>query len=126
MWSVSEAREYQFKRCHATHQQPLDRALRCLGIDYMGPFPMSKGYEYILLAIDYVSKWVKAMPCRAADAKNPKQMFEEIIFPRFGVLRMVISVAPSFKNKTRYTPYVSPGSQISHIATNKVISIDNA
>ena len=28
-------------------------------------------------------------------------------------------VAPDFKNKTRYTPYVSPGSQISHIATNK-------
>ena len=28
-------------------------------------------------------------------------------------------VAPSFKNKTRYTPYVSPGSQISHIAINK-------
>jgi hypothetical protein len=28
-------------------------------------------------------------------------------------------VAPGFKNKTRYTPHVSPGSQISHIATNK-------
>ena len=28
-------------------------------------------------------------------------------------------VAPSFKNKTRYTPYVSPESQFSHIATNK-------
>ena len=35
-------------------------------------------------------------------------------------------VAPSFKNKTRYTPYVSPESPISHIATNRVISIDNA
>jgi len=28
-------------------------------------------------------------------------------------------VAPGFKNKTRYTTYVSPESQISHIATNK-------
>ena len=28
-------------------------------------------------------------------------------------------VAPSFKNKTTYTPYVNPESQISHIATNK-------
>ena len=28
-------------------------------------------------------------------------------------------VAPGFKNKTRYTLYVSSGSQISHIATNK-------
>jgi hypothetical protein len=30
-----------------------------------------------------------------------------------------VHVTPGFKNKTRYTPYVSPGSQISHIATNK-------
>ena len=29
------------------------------------------------------------------------------------------SVAPNFKNKIRYAPYVSPESQISHIATNK-------
>ena len=28
-------------------------------------------------------------------------------------------VAPGFKDKNRYTPYVSPGSQISHIATSK-------
>ena len=31
----------------------------------------------------------------------------------------VFLVAPGFKNKTRYAPYVSPGSQISHIAINK-------
>jgi len=30
-----------------------------------------------------------------------------------------IFVASNFKNKTRYTPYMSPGSQISHITTNK-------
>jgi hypothetical protein len=33
--------------------------------------------------------------------------------------RHAACIAPGFKNKTRYTPYVSPGSQISHIATNK-------
>jgi hypothetical protein len=61
------------------------------GIDYMGPFPKSKNYEYILVVVDYVSKWVEAMSCRATDAKNSKKMFEEIIFPRFRVPRMVIS-----------------------------------
>ncbi|KAF5755478.1 putative nucleotidyltransferase, Ribonuclease H [Helianthus annuus] len=30
------------------------------GIDFMGPFPISKGNRYILVAIDYVSKWVEA------------------------------------------------------------------
>ena len=35
------------------------------------------------------------------------------------VVDEIHSVASGFKNKTRYTPYVSPGSQISHIAINK-------
>ena len=61
------------------------------GIDYMGPFVKSQGCEYILVVIDYVSKWVEAMPCRAADAKHARKMFHEIIFPRFGTPRMVIS-----------------------------------
>ena len=55
------------------------------GIDYMGPFPKSKNYEYILVAVDYISKWVEAKPCRAIDAKSSKRMFEETIFPRFGI-----------------------------------------
>jgi hypothetical protein len=69
----------------------------------MGPFPKSKNYEYILVAVDYVSKWVEAMPCRAADARNSKKMFEEIIFLRLGVLRMVISDGGThFTNKGFY------------------------
>jgi hypothetical protein len=54
------------------------------GIDFMGPFPKSYDCEFILVAVDYVSKWVEAMPCRAADAKHARRMFHEIIFPRFG------------------------------------------
>ncbi|CAL9012077.1 unnamed protein product, partial [Prunus brigantina] len=29
------------------------------GIDFMGPFPSSFGYIYILVAVDYVSKWLE-------------------------------------------------------------------
>jgi hypothetical protein len=61
------------------------------GIDYIGPFSKSKNYEYILVVVDYVSKWVEAMLCRDADVRNSNKMFEKIIFLRFGVLRMVIS-----------------------------------
>jgi transposase InsO family protein len=57
----------------------------------MGPFPNSKGYEYILVAIDYVSNWVEALPCWAVDAMHSKRMFHEVIFPRYGVPRIVIS-----------------------------------
>jgi transposase InsO family protein len=57
----------------------------------MGSFPKSKNHEFILVAVDCVSKWVEAMPYRNSNSKNSKKMFEEIIFPRFGVSRMVIS-----------------------------------
>ena len=71
------------------------------GIEFMEPFPKSKDCEYILVAVDYVSKWVEALPCRAADAKHAHKMFHEIIFPRFGTPRMVISDGGShFINQT--------------------------
>jgi transposase InsO family protein len=57
----------------------------------MGPFPKSEGCKYILVVIDYVSKWVESLPCRAVDAMHSKKMFHEIIFPRYGVARIVIS-----------------------------------
>ena len=44
-----------------------------------------------MVVVDYVSKWVEAMPCRATDAKHARKMFHEIIFPRFGTPRMAIT-----------------------------------
>ena len=61
------------------------------GIDFMGPFQKSHDSEYILIVVDYVSKWVEALQCRAADARHARKMFHEVIFPRFGTPRMVIS-----------------------------------
>ncbi|GJR68197.1 reverse transcriptase domain-containing protein [Tanacetum coccineum] len=40
------------------------------GIDFMGPFPSSNGNKYILIAIDYVSKWVEAQAFPTSDARN--------------------------------------------------------
>jgi hypothetical protein len=57
----------------------------------MGPLPKSWQCEYILVAVDYVSKCVEPLPCRAVDSNNAKRMFSEAIFPHFGVPRMVIS-----------------------------------
>jgi len=39
------------------------------GIDFMGPFPSSFGNLYILLAVDYVSKWIEAKAAQTNDAK---------------------------------------------------------
>jgi hypothetical protein len=61
------------------------------GINFMGPFPNLEGCEYNLVAIDYVSKWVEALPRQATDAMHSKKMFHEVIFPRYGVPRIEIS-----------------------------------
>jgi hypothetical protein len=61
------------------------------GIDFMVPFPNSEGCEYILVAVDYLSRWVEALPCQAAKAMHLKRMFHEVIFLRYRVPRIVIS-----------------------------------
>ncbi|KAM1769088.1 hypothetical protein ACFX12_046968 [Malus domestica] len=38
------------------------------GIDFMGPFPSSHGFLYILLAVDYVSKWMEAKATQTNDS----------------------------------------------------------
>ncbi|XP_074276925.1 uncharacterized protein LOC141600582 [Silene latifolia] len=78
------------------HEMPMNYILEVelfdvWGIDYQGPFPSSNGYEYILVAVDYVSKWVEAIPTKTCDAKSVTKLMETIIFPRFGVPRIVIS-----------------------------------
>jgi hypothetical protein len=57
----------------------------------MGPFPNLEVCEYILVAVDYVSKWVEALPCRVADAMHSNRMFHEVIFPMYELSRIVIS-----------------------------------
>ena len=42
----------------------------CWGFDFMGPFPISDGYTHILVAVDYVTKWVEAIPTSSADGKT--------------------------------------------------------
>jgi hypothetical protein len=51
----------------------------------------SQNPEYILVAIDYVSKWVEALPYRYANHKSSIRMFEETIFLRFGTPMLVIN-----------------------------------
>ena len=102
---MSEAWEHQFPRRNATEEQSSSGDIRCMGSRLHGSFPdvgtMLEQCEYILVAVDYVSKWVEALPCVAADSKSSKKMFQEIIFPHFGVPRVVISDGGShFIDKT--------------------------
>nr|GFB11100.1 reverse transcriptase domain-containing protein [Tanacetum cinerariifolium] len=60
------------------------------GIDFMGPFPSSRGNIYILVAVDYLSKWVEAKALPTNDARVVVK-FLKSLFPRFRALRAIIS-----------------------------------
>ncbi|GJU42977.1 reverse transcriptase domain-containing protein [Tanacetum coccineum] len=60
------------------------------GIDFMGPFPSSRGNKYILVAVDYLSKWVKAKALPTNDARVVVK-FLKSLFARFGTPRAIIS-----------------------------------
>ncbi|KAM1829925.1 hypothetical protein ACFX14_022680 [Malus domestica] len=71
------------------------------GIDFMGPFPSSHGFLYILLAVDYVSKWVEAKATGTNDSKVVADFVKSNIFARFGMPRVLISDGGShFCNRT--------------------------
>ncbi|GKB69695.1 reverse transcriptase domain-containing protein [Tanacetum coccineum] len=60
------------------------------GIDFMRPFPSSRGNKYILVAIDYLSKWVEAKALPTNDARVVIK-FLKSLFARFGTPRAIIS-----------------------------------
>nr|GEX71123.1 hypothetical protein [Tanacetum cinerariifolium] len=60
------------------------------GVDFMGPFLSSRGNKYILVAVDYLSKWVKAKALPTNDARVVCK-FLKSLFARFGAPRAIIS-----------------------------------
>ncbi|GKC57914.1 reverse transcriptase domain-containing protein [Tanacetum coccineum] len=60
------------------------------GIDFMGPFPSSRGNKYILVAVDYLSKWVEEKVLPTNDARVVVK-FLKSLFARFGTPRAIIS-----------------------------------
>ncbi|GKF25749.1 reverse transcriptase domain-containing protein, partial [Tanacetum coccineum] len=60
------------------------------GIDFMGPFPSSRGNKYILVAVDYLTKWVEAKALHTNDAQVVVKILKSL-FARFGTPRAIIS-----------------------------------
>ncbi|GJR43615.1 reverse transcriptase domain-containing protein [Tanacetum coccineum] len=90
-----------YKACQKTgniskrDEMPLNNIQVCKffdiwGIDFMGPFPKSYKFEYILVAIDYVSKWAKAQDLPTNDARVVISFLKKL-FCRFGMPKALIS-----------------------------------
>jgi hypothetical protein len=101
------------------------------GVDFMGPFPSSMGNKFILVAVDYMSKWIEAIASPTNDTRVVIKLLKKTIFPRFGVPRLVISdgrshfISKQFENLLKKygvrhkvaTPY--------HPLTNSQVEVSN-
>ena len=76
------------------------------GIDFMGPFPPSDGKEYILVAVDYVSKWVEAIPTRTNDHQEVLRFITRYIFARYCCPRAIISDGGSHFNNAHFQEFL--------------------
>jgi len=83
----------------------------------MGPFPKSLNNEYILVAIDYVSKWVEAVALPTNDAKGVIQFLKKNIFTRFGTPRAIIIDGGSHFVNKQFTNLLSKYGVNHRIAT---------
>ncbi|XP_060200599.1 uncharacterized protein LOC132628859 [Lycium barbarum] len=65
----------------------------------MGPFIPSKGNKYILVAVDYVSKWVESISLPTNDATMVAIFLKKNIYTRFGTPRAIISDQVEVSNR---------------------------
>ncbi|RVW61850.1 putative mitochondrial protein [Vitis vinifera] len=94
----------RLKKLRKRNQMPMNPILivdlfDVWSIDFMGPFPMSFGNSYILVRVDYVSKWVEAIPCKHNDHKVVLKFLKENIFSRFGVPKAIINDGVELANR---------------------------
>ena len=67
----------------------------------MEPFPPSNGKEYILVAVDYVFKWVKAIPTMTNDHQEVIRFIIQCIFTRYDLEQLSL---PGAVEEVRRTP----------------------
>lgn len=74
--------------------QPIttSRPNEMLGVDVMGPLPKStKRHEYLLVFVDYFSRWVELFPMRQATAQTIAEIWRREVLTRWGVPDYILS-----------------------------------
>ncbi|GJY21061.1 reverse transcriptase domain-containing protein [Tanacetum coccineum] len=80
------------------------------GIDFMGPFPSSRGNKYILVAVDYLSKWVEAKKEKKKEEGAPTMMLELLV--KYGVTHRLA---------TAYHPQTSGQVEVSNRGLKRIL-----
>ena len=81
------------------------------GIDFMCPFPSFFKNKYILVAVDYISKWVEAFALPSNDARVIVNFLKKNIFSQFGTpkatIRNIFAIGKALLNKYGVTRRVA-------------------
>ncbi|GJU20439.1 reverse transcriptase domain-containing protein [Tanacetum coccineum] len=98
----------------ATKLHPiLAKSLTSGGIDFMGPFPASRGNKYILVAVDYLSKWVEAKALPTNDAEFHSSSSPPCVSPQTsGQVEVSNRGLKAILDRNRRKKIVPPGRQI--------------
>nr|GEW96868.1 reverse transcriptase domain-containing protein [Tanacetum cinerariifolium] len=86
------------------------------GIDFMGPFPSSRGNKYIVVAVDYLSKWVEAKALLINDSRVVCKFLKNL-FARFGGPRAIISYRGTHFSNNEFTKVMQKYGVTHHLAT---------
>jgi hypothetical protein len=76
-------------------------AWEVLCMDWIGPIlPAIHGYKYILMFIDYHTRWVEAFPSKKKDNHTFADFLRKSLIPRYGVpAKLLLDRDPAFLSK---------------------------
>jgi hypothetical protein len=94
---VKKCENYQ--KCARDQKRPLSLSqliqptwtLQRWGLDLLGPLPPSQGnLKYVVVAVEYFSKWIKAKPLATITSATVQKFFWQSIVCRFGVSKAIM------------------------------------
>nr|KYP49822.1 Retrotransposable element Tf2 [Cajanus cajan] len=109
-----------------THRQPPEALHQMMwGMDILGPFPPAKGQlKFLLVAIDYFTKWIEACPLTKITTDNVQKFSWKNIICRFGIPHSLVTdngrqfIAQSFEDFLRELDIKHLPTSVEHPQTN--------
>jgi hypothetical protein len=79
------------------------------GIDLIGQIylPSSKGHKFVLVATDYITKWVEAIPLKIASSANMIEFIKEHIVYRFGIPQSITTDQGKMFTSQKFEDFVA-------------------